>query len=371
MSQEQSAANQPSILIVDDTPDNLRLLSNILGRAGYRIRAARNGRIALTSAQATPPDLILLDIMMPDLDGFDVCRRLKADEQTRHIPIIFISALDDVQNIVQSFSLGGVDYITKPFQAEEVLARVNSHITLHRLQKNLKEQVAELDAFAHTVAHDLKNPLSFITGLAEYIQLEYAGNSPAALLDLLQKIEDAGHRGINIIDALLLLASIRKEDVKPVPVDMAPIIANARDRLAYMIHEYQGQLVLPSHWPLAYGHSAWIEEVWVNYLSNGLKYGGRPPRIELGAAEQAEGVVRFWVKDNGLGIPAEKQTILFTEFGRLNQLYVEGYGLGLSIVQRIVHKLGGQVGVLSQLGEGSLFYFDLPAVTNSQEKDTA
>lgn len=134
-----------SLLIVDDMPTNLDLLSNILIRQGFQVRAAINGTLALMSAQATPPDLILLDIMMPDMDGYEVCRRLKAGEQTRNIPIIFISAQDKTTDKVNAFTMGGVDYITKPFQVEEVLARVRTHLALRALQKQLETTVHQLE----------------------------------------------------------------------------------------------------------------------------------------------------------------------------------------------------------------------------------
>ena len=301
--------------------------------------------------------------MMPGMDGYEVCKQLKSDPKTEHIPIIFISALDDVQGKVKSFELGGVDYITKPFQAEEVLARVNSHITIHQLQRRLREQVDELDAFAHTVAHDLKNPLSYIITMAEFINVQYADKIPEALVPHLQKMENASYRGVNIIDELLLLSSVRKQDIKLGPVNMSHVISQAQDRLSFMMTNYAGEISAQDSWPTALGYGPWIEEVWVNYLSNGLKYGGKPAVLELGATPQPDGMIRFWVKDNGPGLTPEKQAILFTEFVRLKQVRVEGYGLGLSIVQRIVNKLGGNVGVHSTLGDGSTFYFDLPPAT--------
>lgn len=349
-----------TILVVDDTPANLRLLSSILSGAGYQVRPARNGQIALTAAQSDPPDLVLLDIMMPGMDGFEVCQHLKADPKTEHIPIIFISALDDIQGKVKSFELGAVDYITKPFQAEEILARVNSHVTIHQLQKSLREQVAELDAFAHTVAHDLKNPLSYIITMAEFVNTQYIDQVPQELITLLQKMENATYRGINIIDELLLLSSVRKQDIELTPVDMQRIVCDAQDRIGFMMTNYEGTITVQDTWPAVLGYGPWIEEVWVNYLSNALKYGGRPPTVECGAAVQPTGMIRFWVKDNGDGLTPEKQAILFTEFVRLKQVRVEGYGLGLSIVQRIVNKLGGNVGVHSEVGQGSTFYFELP-----------
>lgn len=365
MNTQLEGTSPASILIVDDTPANLRLLATLLGNAGYQVRPVRDGRMALTAAESNPPDLILLDIMMPEMDGYEVCRQLKANQQTREIPVIFISALDDVHDKINSFALGAVDYVTKPFQAEEVLARVHSHITLYKLQRDLREQVAELDAFAHTVAHDLKNPLALVIGLADFVMLQYEDSIPPAVNDYLKKIQNTGYRGINIIDELLLLASVRKQDVKLGPLDMELIVANAQDRLGFMINNYKGELIVPTEWPTAIGYAPWIEEVWANYLSNGLKYGGQPPRLELGAAAQVDGMVRFWVRDNGAGLSPEKQAALFAEFVRLSEVRVEGFGLGLSIVRRIMDKLGGRVGVNSVEGQGSEFYFELPALLKS------
>jgi PleD family two-component response regulator len=133
-----------NILIVDDTPENLTVLRKMLAEQGYLVRPALSGEIALKAVQADPPDLILLDIIMPRMDGYEVCRKLKADEKVRHIPIIFISALNELEDKVKAFSEGGVDYITKPFQTEEVLARVNTHISLHSCQRRLEENNVEL-----------------------------------------------------------------------------------------------------------------------------------------------------------------------------------------------------------------------------------
>jgi signal transduction histidine kinase len=150
------------------------------------------------------------------------------------------------------------------------------------------------------------------------------------------------------------------------PLDMAAIIAEVQQRLAYMIEEYQAELVLPasSAWPTALGYAPWVEEVWANYLSNAIKYGGQPPRLELGATvlEEAKGMVRFWVHDNGPGLEPEEQAKLFTPFTQLNQVQAKGHGLGLSIVRRIVEKLGGQVNVESEgiPGRGCVFSFALP-----------
>jgi signal transduction histidine kinase len=167
----------------------------------------------------------------------------------------------------------------------------------------------------------------------------------------------------NIIEELLLLAGIRKTDVELEPLDMEVILSEVNKRLAHTIQEYQAELVFPEAWPKAFGYAPWVEEIWVNYLSNALKYGGRPPRVELGATKQADGMVRFWVRDNGPGLSRAEQSRLFVPFTKLAQVRVEGFGLGLSIVRRIVDKLGGQVGVESEgvPGRGSTFSFTLPS----------
>ncbi|HRQ38742.1 MAG TPA: hybrid sensor histidine kinase/response regulator [Chloroflexota bacterium] len=350
-----------TILVVDDKPENLQLLSQILGRAGYRVQVVGDGRAALHASLLDPPDLILLDIMMPEMDGYELCRQFKAAPPTRNVPIIFISALSSPFDKAHAFAAGGIDYITRPFQAEEVLAHVQTHLTIRSLQQDLLDQIAELDAFAHTVAHDLKNPLSLIIGFTELLSLDNETMPAAQRAELLQNVLKSGYKAVNIIDELLLLSSVRKQDVPLQPVNMGRIVQNAQKRLSLMVTEYEACIVLPDEWPMASGHAPWLEEVWVNYLSNAIKYGGRPPCAELGADRLPDGTVRYWVKDNGPGLTAEQQTRLFAEFTRLDKIRADGHGLGLSIVRRIMDKLGGTVGVESEPGAGSTFYFTLPA----------
>ena len=141
---------------------------------------------------------------------------------------------------------------------------------------------------------------------------------------------------------------------------MGAVAAEAQGRLAHLITEYQAEVIVPETWPAALGYGPWVEEVWTNYLSNAIQYGGRPPRVELGATLQTDGMARFWVRDNGAGLTAEEQRRLFTPFTRLDQVRAKGNGLGLSIVRRIVEKLDGQVSVESETGRGSVFSFTLP-----------
>ncbi|MBI5565387.1 MAG: hybrid sensor histidine kinase/response regulator [Chloroflexi bacterium] len=359
------------ILVVDDTPANLRLLAQILSARGYKVRPVPGGLLALDAARAAPPDLILLDVGMPDLNGYEVCQRLKADEVTRDVPVLFISALDDIDSKVKAFTAGGVDYITKPFQVEEVAARVATHLALRNLQKQMQAvndslavRNAELDAFAHTVAHDLKNALNTIMGYAEMLDIDLDELPAETIRVSTRAISRMSHKMNNIIEELMLLAGVRNKTVIAQPLDMGAIVDEALQRLEYLIRESHAKVRVPSNWPIALGHGPWVEEVWVNYVSNAIKYGGTSgyaPRVELGAAPLADGVVRFWVRDNGRGLSADEQSRLFTQFERLDQARATGHGLGLSIVKRIVERLGGQVAVSGQIGVGSEFSFTLPA----------
>lgn len=253
--------------------------------------------------------------------------------------------------------------------AETIAGQIAGAIETSRLfeeerrHRQLAEaQNQELDAFARTVAHDLRNPLGLVISYADYIS-EYADQVPLSeIIEMVAKIKESGERTLRITDELLILAGVRRQEVELEPVDMAIVVTETLEWLLPMLKAYGAEVIQPASWPLAWGYGPWLEEVWTNYISNGLKYGGRPPRLELGATPQADQKIRFWVRDNGAGLTLEEQQRLFTEFTRLSEVKVEGYGLGLSIVRRIIEKLGGQVGVESQPGQGSEFYFVLPGV---------
>jgi signal transduction histidine kinase/FixJ family two-component response regulator len=254
--------------------------------------------------------------------------------------------------------------LIEPLTASAAIAITNAELieALRRRTAELEARNEELDAFAHTAAHDLKGPLGYIVGFAKVLAQDYATMPEEQLSRYLQTIARSGSKMGDIIDALLLLASAHKlEDVELRPLEMADIVDEALQRLAFMVDQYQAEIVLPDAWPLAMGYGPWVEEVWVNYISNALKYGGQPPRVELGATTQADGTLRFWVRDNGVGLTPEEQARLFTPFTRFDQVRAKGHGLGLSIVRRIVEKLGGEVGIESEVGQGSTFSFTLPA----------
>lgn len=244
--------------------------------------------------------------------------------------------------------------------ARDITSLKENEKMLQQYARDLETKNAELDAFAHTVAHDLKNPLGSLISTVDLLQtlLPEANEDVAMCLELLDRL---GLSMQSIVSELLLLAQIRKTEVRLEVVDMETAVREAQTRLAYLIKEKNARLILPPIWPQAIAYGAWIIEVWTNYLSNAIKYGGDPPVLELGYSHCPNGLVQYWVQDNGLGISIEEQAKLFTPFTQLNQVNVSGHGLGLSIVQRIVHKCNGAVGVESQLGQGSRFWFELPS----------
>ena len=226
----------------------------------------------------------------------------------------------------------------------------------------------------------MKNPLGLITGYAELLYIDSDDLDPDALRLHANSIIRGATKMKNIINNLLLLASARKMDADVGPIDMKQVVDGAIERLTDVIAKSEADIQMPQRWPVALGFAPWVEEVWANYISNALKYGGRPeqdlpPYVELGFDENwdtgAENAVttdpssvrsqiRFWVRDNGAGLTSAEKAQLFTPYVRLDQVHIKGHGLGLSIVRRIVEKLDGEVGVESKIGEGSKFYFTLP-----------
>lgn len=302
-----------------------------------------------------------------------------------HIPIrrfLSVPALID-EKVVGQISLANADhdYTERDVQLVQRLAakyaislqRYWSENALQQRTAELQARNEELDAYAHTVAHDLRNPLSLITGYAEVLADDYETLSRAELQRHLSTIARVGRKMNNIVEELLLLAGLRRIDVTMEPLDMAHIVAEAEQRVADMAREYQAEISAPtaSAWPAVLGYAPWVEEVWVNYLSNAIKYGGRPPHVELGATVQEGGMVCFWVRDDGKGLTLEQQSMLFKPFTRLSQTQTDGQGLGLSIARRIVERLGGQVGVKSEgvPGKGSVFSFTLPGVRAGKAGD--
>ena len=237
----------------------------------------------------------------------------------------------------------------------------DSNAQLREQITTLEGRNSELEDYAHMVAHDLKEPLTVLMLTADLIN-NIPNLCSNEFRECLLTLRSTAYEMKSIIKSLLLFSEVSKAEVPRGTVCMNRVVANVRARLSHMIQERQAQLILPEAWPDAVGYEPWIEEVWANLLSNALKYGGCPPRVELGASARSDGMLLFWTRDNGPGIPPETRTRLFRREGPINRLGHSGEGLGLPIVYNIVEKLGGQVGVESEAGQGSLFFFTLPAM---------
>jgi PAS domain S-box-containing protein len=250
----------------------------------------------------------------------------------------------------------------------DITARKEAEEQLRAYALELEAHNEELDAFARTVAHDLKDPLGVLVSAAEYLGSRLDRISPAEQEELVAAMVDTGRSMATIVDELLLLARVHRSTGIPVEaLDLAEIVLRVQMRLENEIARTGARLVVPEDWPRVVGYAPWVEEVWANYVSNALRYGGRPeegapPCVELGYDEPVEAGagVRFWVRDEGPGLSVAEQARLFVEFTRLDRSRAAGNGLGLAIVQRIVQRLGGKVGVESEEGQGSTFWFTLP-----------
>jgi signal transduction histidine kinase len=237
------------------------------------------------------------------------------------------------------------------------------NITERKLAEEEREKlIDDLNAYAHTVAHDLKNPIGLINSSVQFIDLKFKPEVSEPFAERLNVIEQTSRKMVNIVDELLVLASVRNQDtIEKSVLDMPAILDSVLKRLEPIIEEAGARILHPENWQPGLGYGPWVEEIWANYISNALKYGGQPPVIEVGSERASSGMVRFWVKDNGNGMTAQEREKLFMQFTRLPQhLKAEGQGLGLSIVKRIAEKLDGDVGVESEIGQGSRFYFTLP-----------
>jgi signal transduction histidine kinase len=241
-------------------------------------------------------------------------------------------------------------------------ARYLENTSLQQELEQYTKRLADLDEFAEMVAHDLQNPVGVILGYTELISSDFAKEVSPQVITFVETIHDTASKMKQIVNSLLLFAKTRQQEIQPAPVNMEYSANEAQMRLQVMIEKADAEISIVTPLPTVLGEPTWLEEVWVNYLSNAIKYGGKPPVIQIGATWLDDGRVRCWIKDNGNGISADKLDKLFQKFERLGQKHIRGQGLGLSLVRSILEKLGGEVSVESdgQPGHGSTFSFTLP-----------
>lgn len=358
-----ATTNSVRVLIAEDDPVTTQMIrAQLVGRGHTVVGSVTSGGAAVVAAQSLRPDVIIMDVEMPGLDGIHATRQIYEECPT---PVVILTSHEDDESIGLAGAAGAGAYLLKPPRADEIERALIIAMARFKDMMELRERNQELDAFAHTVAHDLKAPLSVLINYGELIESECGEMPPAELRSWAHVIVEKGYETINIVNELLLLASLRRREVPLSPLSMKDIVQAVLNRLSSFVERYQAEVTLVGDWPTVLGYRPWVEEVWVNYLDNALKYGGQPPRIEVGGAAQPDGTVRYWVRDHGDGVAPEDQPRLFHPLIQIENIRTSGHGLGLSIVRRIVDKLGGSVGVESSgvPGEGCCFYFVLPNAT--------
>lgn len=314
-------------------------------------------------------DLVILDYDLPEINGLEVLEKIRLIAP--NLPIVFATRFNETKIAVEAIKKGALDYIAKG-EAEVFLRKIEHNLQdwLHIHEENINQLnlIDDLKNYAQTVAHDLKNPLSTLKALTSLLSIDE--NNEVEITKYASAIATTVDKMRGIVDELLLMASTKKEDVELKPLKTHQLVTNAVDRLEYLIKDRAATVNMLDSFPAAMGYPAWVEEIWVNFISNALKYGGPEPQIGIDADILADGRVRFWVIDNGPGIPLEKQRDLFEPLAKLDYAKTNGHGLGLSIVKRIAEKLNGEVGLISREGEGARFYFVLPGIENQQLVDS-
>ena len=345
-----------TILIVDDTPANLSVLAECLSTAGYSLMVAEDGEEALSQTQLSRPSLILLDVMMPGIDGFETCRRLKTADATRDIPIIFMTALADTTEKVRAFNAGAVDYITKPIQHAEALARISTHLTLCQLRRELEKELALKQRFMRIAAHDLRNPLCLI--LMSGAQARKNG-VPPAIAEKLENIDFSARQMQSIIDTFL---NVQKPGTGRVNLNVLVQAVVSQNEPAAQNKNISLRLETAESLPVVSTEAGHAYQALTNYVSNAVKFLNPGGQITVRTRIHGKSV-RIEVQDNGPGVIAAERSALFTEYGKLSVRPTAGEestGLGLSIVKQLIESQGGAVGAEFPSMGGSIFWFELP-----------
>lgn len=364
--------NKSQILIVDDIPENIQVLAGILNKEQVKISIATNAMQGIESARKIKPDLILMDVTMPEMDGYEACRILKNDPETEHIPIIFLTARTDSTDIVTGFHAGGVDYITKPYNPTELIVRLVTHLELKHSKESLKETNNQLmlagkekDKFLSLVSHDLRSPFAGILGLVEFMVSDYDSFTTAEMKEYLGNFQDSLKVQYKFLENLLAWGNFQlgRKSINPENVNMKEVIKNnflllksvAESKKINLISELEDNSIV-------FADSNMIPSVSHNLISNSLKFTKEGGQILVSSSE-VNGMIRVEVRDNGVGMNEKGVNSLF----KVNTIYTnpgtnneKGTGLGLILCKEMIEKNGGKIWVESTENVGTSFFFELP-----------
>ncbi len=367
------------LLVVDDDEVNRDILARNLERLGHRTLMAANGKEGLALLEQHEVDLVLLDLMMPEMDGVEVLDTIRSRDRTCHVPVLILSASDELEQVAVSIEAGAEDYLLKPFEPVLLRARINAalerkrlrdlerHKTaeLERAERELRLSNEELQRFVYAASHDLKEPLRTVTAYAQLFGRKYGSGLNEDATELLGTIVGATKRMADLINDLLAYSDISMSAWTPGPVATEAVLQETLQLLRQAIEEGHAEITCGPLPVVTADHSQLIR-LFQNLISNAIKY-RRPGEeacihisAELISAELGNRRWVFSVQDNGIGIPEEHREIVFQVFRRLHGREIPGTGVGLAICQRVVERLGGQIWVEPAPNHGSIFRFDIP-----------
>ncbi len=351
------------ILIVDDSPEQIHMVNSILKKEDFKVKATVDSREVLNILENGKISLILLDILMPDISGIDLCKIIKSNSRYSTIPVIFLTGLTDNDTIVEAFSAGAQDYVAKPVNSEELLARVHAHLQLKYKTEKLELAYKEIESFNHMICHDLKSPLWAIKSLVEFLN-EYIDVSEDDAVHLLSKLNEKAQESILLIEKLSALSKVSSDALMIEHIDMNVLMTNVHEVL---VSENVNRNIQynQNNIPDIYGDKILIKQVFYNILSNAFKYTRNcdTAKIEVSCIENDADII-LCIRDNGTGFDMTYSDKLFNMFQRFhNKNEFEGTGAGLAIAKKIIERHNGKIWLSSEVDKGTSAYVKLPSRT--------